>query len=781
MPNLKIRIGASVDQGMGDVAFASLVKASERASKAIQRNLGGGGSGGGGKERAFGQQEQLRAQAKLQADLTKIVTKGHVERSKIVQKGEVAAAAAAAAAKLAIVREETKAETQIRKQAATNNARIERDLARGSYRNQRIADAGALRVSGGAVRNMGGMVRQGVGIAADIGRGAGIDFSLGNAVKSRMALQTGAVDLSNAGYMPGKEGPNGQRQDPRALMADAQRVAQEYAIGADKALEGMQAFTGKTGDLSTARAILGDMARLSQATGSSMEDMVSAAGEVANALPEGVDKVGGINRVMKAFAGQGKEGAIEIKDQARQAAKLASRAGEFAGSPDQAMGQMGALVQMARAHGGAANAAQSFTALGSFMNQFGKGARRNAMAAKGVHVKDGDKGLLDAEEIIVQALNKTKGNDLAMGKMFADAQARKVTRGFEQVYNKAGGGKAGEAAVRAEFSKYKNSAMGEGEIADSLKAKLGTSESQATRLKNQIEKDLGDAVEKAAPNLMKLGAAAGTLVTAFGGMVQYAAANPFKTAAIAFTASMAKSFGSEMMRATIERATGNLSGRMAMGGAMNTGPQAGGAAGGAAAGRAATALGNLAAMAMIATTAVAAYAVGVQIIDKVFKDKKDQEDKLRNDEFDALASQGAGGRIRRANEAKRIGPETPEEAAEADKADAEEDRTREALAARVKGGEEWNEKGALGRAGARIGALYNDATGSGPGMSALNENRESASHMEELKATLATLTTTMGAMPKAGETIAVRVTNPGDIGTGGGAGPSIPPGVRTGP
>jgi hypothetical protein len=120
---------------------------------------------------------------------------------------------------------------KIAKAEAMEMERIARNMNRAidreTRRNQRIADAGALRVSGGAVRNMGGMVQRGVGVASDIARGAGIDFSIGNAVKRRFDLQTSAIDLTNAAYMPGQKDDKGKataasvRQDPRAIMAEA--------------------------------------------------------------------------------------------------------------------------------------------------------------------------------------------------------------------------------------------------------------------------------------------------------------------------------------------------------------------------------------------------------------------------------------------------------------------------------------------------------------------------------------------------------------------------------
>jgi hypothetical protein len=261
------------------------------------------------------------------------------------------------------------------------------------------------------VRDFARMGSQGLGVAKDIARGAGIDFSLGGALHKRMGLETRATDLGNSGFMPGdKSGRNSARVNARDLMADAQAVGDKYAMDPEKAMEGLQSFTGKTGDLKTARDILDDMARLSKATGTSMEDMVSAAGEVALGLGDVKNKSAAIGQVMKVFAGQGKEGAIEVKDQSKYAAILAAGAGQMQGDRGAAMGDLGAMIQMSRAHGGAKNAPAAFAALGAFIDSFSKTERRKQMKLKGVGGID-KAGRINVEEFMVSALTKTGGDE----------------------------------------------------------------------------------------------------------------------------------------------------------------------------------------------------------------------------------------------------------------------------------------------------------------------------------------------------------------------------------
>ena len=64
-------------------------------------------------------------------------------------------------------------------------------------------------------------------------------------------------------------------------MREARQVANETGFGANQLMEGLQKFVGKTGDLETGRQVMRDLAKLSKATGTNLEDMVDAAGDVS--------------------------------------------------------------------------------------------------------------------------------------------------------------------------------------------------------------------------------------------------------------------------------------------------------------------------------------------------------------------------------------------------------------------------------------------------------------------------------------------------------------------
>lgn len=601
MPNLRIRIGASVEADFGALIFRPLVEQAKAARAAVRRELDGIGQdvariGGKAGKSAGGGGYRTNAPGGDDGGLK--------ETAKVRQRAH---------------REiESEDDRHDREMTARERRRNER---REQNRRDNQVERARNRVAESTVHNFGGLARRGTGIAADIARGAGVDFSLGSAAKSRFELEKRSVDLSNAAFMPGDKGVAGKRQDPRAIMDAVQSAADATALDTGKAMEGLQAFVGKTGDLATGKAALGDMAKLARATGGELQDIVSAAGDVAANLGEVGDKfktpeekAKAVTAVMQALAAQGKVGAVEMKDLSVQMAKLASSAPQFAGSVEENMMSMGALAQGARAKGGAASATQAATSVQGFVNTFGKKARRQEFKNAGVQIEDSAGMLLNPEEILVNSLKATGGSKSKMNKLFMDASAQRVTNGFRNIYTQAEQKEkgSGEAAVRAEFAKYKKT-MGKDELDASFKASMGTNEAQAQLLKNKLEKELGSAVEKLAPALLKLAPDIVEVSQAFGQLVNWAATHKWQAAFTAFGASVLKSVGEEFMRnATSAMFGGGIGG--------GSGGKAGGGLG---------VMGNIGAAFAITAAAVTIAQVGMLAIDKVVEaehKKKFKED-----------------------------------------------------------------------------------------------------------------------------------------------------------
>jgi hypothetical protein len=624
MPTIRIRIGASVEADFGALIFRPLVEQAKAARAAVRREIDGigadlgkaggrrrGGAGAAGAEGGGGYRENAPG------------GDGELQRRRRTNRD--------------IESEEERHQREMNRKQREASRLAEREQEREQNRRLRVSERRVERISGSTVSGFGGVVRRGAGVASDLARGAGIDLGLGNALQQRFSLEKSAIDLSNASFMPGAAGVAGQRQDPRALMAEAQGAADAAALDVNTAMEGLQAFVGKTGDLATGRAILKDMAILARATGGELNDIVSAAGDVAANLGEvgakfktPEEKARAVASVMAAMAAQGKVGAVEMKDLASQMAKLAASAPQFAGPIEQSMATMGALAQMARAKGGAASATQATTSVQGFVATFGKAARRKELKAAGVQVEDKARMLLDPEEIIVNALKATKGSTAGMNKLFMDASAQRVTRGFKNVYNQAEAEKkgSGETAVRAEFSKLKKASMSDMERSDSFQASMKGGEAQTQVLKNQLQKQLGDAVEQVAPQLLALVPAASDAVKAIGGLAGWAANNPFQAVTAALGVSLTKSLGEELMRAATAKMV-TSAGASLMPGAFSMGGLQGASAAG-------TAMRTAGAALAITAAAVTIASVGMLAIEKVMSEEKKGKDAVFGDEMTAV-------------------------------------------------------------------------------------------------------------------------------------------------
>ncbi|WP_394847404.1 phage tail tape measure protein [Pendulispora brunnea] len=342
-------------------------------------------------------------------------------------------------------------------------------------------------------------------VAGDFARGAGVDWDLSSLIQKNVELETRTTDLSNQAYMPGKAGPAGERQDPRVLAAEVRRVAQNTGTDTTTAVEGLQAFVAKTGDLALARQIFERLAILSKATGTNLADMVDAAGDVSNQLGDIPGKAQAINNVMTQVASQGKEGAVEIRSLASQMAKVAAMSGQIEGDTGENIKVLTAFAQAARGKGGAASAEQAATAVQSFIKTFKTPARARAFeAATGKSVFNAQGMLRNPEELVIEALKAKGMKPLEFNKIFANVRGASAVEGFASIYRQAGGGEAGEREVREAFDRFRKAAMDDEEILESFRAAMATSESQTTNFNTQLQRVVGETQDALLPAFIAL-------------------------------------------------------------------------------------------------------------------------------------------------------------------------------------------------------------------------------------------------------------------------------------
>jgi hypothetical protein len=524
MSDIKIRVGAVGDASL-ETVFAPLEAKAKRARAQVEAEVAKAGKAIGDNIKKGAETAGTAVGTTLPAKVKQGTDKAEKEYAKLAREAEKWHKQIVKDAEKAL-REEVKytekatadrvkAEeraareiTRINERAAKDQERTANRISRAKERDNAQIASLAKGAASGASRVVGriGSAALGAGtrLGGDLVRGIGVETSVAGMFSQGASLEKRATDLSNAGYMSGEAGPNGQRQDPHAIVDQMRAVATASAMDPEKAMEGLQKFVAKTGDLQTGRDVMAEMAKLSRASGASMEDMVDAAGDVSNGLGDVPNKAEKIKEVMAAMAGQGKLGAVEIKDLATQMAKLQAAAGMITGSSTRNMSDMGVLTQMARAKGGASSATQAATSVGSFMSTFDKGARLDKFDKYGVKVKADDGMNRRGIDIIKDALAATGGDDRKMSEMFASEGTKKVTRGWTKTYREAGGGKAGLEAVTAEFEKLSAATMNQTEVNDSFAASMNTTEAKVQVFNNQMAATADEVRSNLMPALVSL-------------------------------------------------------------------------------------------------------------------------------------------------------------------------------------------------------------------------------------------------------------------------------------
>jgi len=407
------------------------------------------------------------------------------------------------------------------------------------------------------VSNLGQTARFGMGVAGQLARGAGVNLDIGASAARNVELEKRAIDLSNSGYNPNAaEGDSSRiRVDQADIQKNVKESADANAFSRTEAMEGLQAFVGKTGDLKTGMGVMKELGALSRATGTDLGDMVEAAGDVSSVLGDmkGEDKIKRIGQVMRSIAGQGKLGAVELKDLATQMAKVSVAATAFDGKTEDNIVLMGAFAQLARQKGGATTANIAASSVSGMVNTFRTPARMAAFKKEGIDVINQDTGMIrNPEELLKAALAKTGGDPERFKKLYYNSSGARAVEGSANTFRRArnasrsAGGSEDEAtsaglkAVTEELDKFKKVAMGEGEIRESLGKALESQSAKAQQFNNRmddvtagLQAKLAPALERAAPGLIKL-------AEALSHAIAWAVDNPGKAITLAIVGSIAK-------------------------------------------------------------------------------------------------------------------------------------------------------------------------------------------------------------------------------------------------
>ena len=400
-------------------------------------------------------------------------------------------------------------------------------------------------------------------IVSETARGMGVSLDPGDYLQKAMRMETQAAQISNLAYIQ-KGGPAGSnvRRSPAEILARARVTAKSTSMDPEDVLAAYNKYIGITGDLSTAFAGTDSLAKMAKAYNVPMDQMLSAAGQVARDLPEtysAEQKVGVITQTMRSFVGQSQAGDVEIPDLARRMSKITAQNWKFrmddrtrkvlegAGITDdyaQRNAIAGAMVQMARS-GGAFSGPNAINAMEAFVRDLGN--RQTTKRLDGRQwTKDGD--LISPLEAMTLALDemKGKGPQQVIPKIFGNQNQQKIFQALGKDYKEAiSGGATHEVAKEAAIKKFTDKlvqSVSQATVDESFEMVRRSPESSIQGVKNRLLETFQDALPKLAPVIDQFGNA---LVAAAPSAVQLGISLAKLAPTVAAVAGMlAKLFGS---------------------------------------------------------------------------------------------------------------------------------------------------------------------------------------------------------------------------------------------
>lgn len=665
----RITISAMLGRGMS-AAMTDFVAEATRAKAKVDEILAKPNKGAAKAAAEEGKVRVTEAQ-KAAAELAKIREKENDAILKDVAKHEKAQEKAQA--KIAKIKERYFQEEQRRGEKA--DAERER-------RNEKIASSamGYMRKAAAVAGRVAGELTSGFGVSFDdvssaMQRGANVDET------ARKAAISGKGAL----------GQNATEADVQQTIATIRAAGDASKQSYGALATGLEQFVSKSSDLATGEKVLADLGRIARATGTDVNDLVSAAGDVNKTLDDTPDKAEKLLDIMTLVATQSAKGSVEVKDFARYMGRVTAGAFKFEGSKAQNIGILAGIAQVAM-KGGASGAREATNAAQAFSNDITKGTALKGFEAAGIDVFANKEKtqLRSPEKIITDFLRMSKGDLSQLSKLFPNEGSKRVVTGFSSIYTGAGGGDAGIAAVRAEFKKFAET-MSSQDIKSRFELSAEGRAAKAQEFQNKLDTIVDSVATKVLPAFEKLAPDALKVSEALAGIVTTAAEHPW--------ASVATVIGSSIVASIAKAAIGDMVGKAI----------AGGLGGG---------LGGLGAVLAMGTIALSA--------EKVIFDARDEADKrsrnadLRADEAETIA-----------RGAKKTGMITAEDRAKFDTELAE-------LRARVTAARTESEEGNLAGPGKYIAASQNFITG-GPDLAALTNTAKDAENLPALEKQLAEL------------------------------------------
>jgi hypothetical protein len=237
----------------------------------------------------------------------------------------------------------------------------------------------------------------------------------GAAARDALRLQEVSNRLSISARGAGEEAV-----DPNVLRKEFEATAiRTPGVKSIDVAEAVSQFVSRTGNLDMARKSQGVFATVASASGSSIQDVATAASDLFQKFD--INTIDGMADAMAALAFQGKNGAFELKDAAGQFAKMSAAASRF--GLDKGAGgvrTLGGLAQIAMTATGSPDVAA--TAVNAMLRQFTAAGTQKDFKRLGVDVfKDKNKTQTnDIRGLLVDTIFKARGNQTTLGHIFGD-------------------------------------------------------------------------------------------------------------------------------------------------------------------------------------------------------------------------------------------------------------------------------------------------------------------------------------------------------------------------
>lgn len=416
-------------------------------------------------------------------------------------------------------------------------------------------------IAGTITSSIGGTLRTIAGVAGGL-TALGGGFSVADSVSTEAANRGRAADLANQ---------SGGKVSAKALLEKSSVTATQFGTSTEKVIGGLDEFVAKSGDVDAGMKMIGKLVELANATGADLGELSRTAGIVHMGTGDAAKTM----EQMRQLAGAGREGSVDMRELSQYAGRVSAGASQFA-DKGKAFSELSAIVQQAAATGGATAAPEATEAVTRLSSDILE--KEDVFKEKGIKTRDpSGKYLRGARDIIKDSIIATGGDSKQLLNMYGKMSYRAVA-GFQDIYNRAGGGKKGEQAMDAAFDRFQKAALTEAQVRADNARRMEEADKQFEAALN----DLRDAVGKELlPELTKLMPKIRELIPAFVSLLQSAvafadwmAANPIAGLGALVLTAVAKDLAEAKIGAVVSSAIASL---MNSAGAVSAGTSAGGA------------------------------------------------------------------------------------------------------------------------------------------------------------------------------------------------------------